>query len=237
MQIAGGAKSCGCFGAKVPMPPWLMLTIDSALLGLLLISKPWASLRRRGIPWAALIVFVATLAAVPWLVDRSAKLPPRPDPTLKPMVGDGATSQVSQRQTVDEPAKPAQASKTRSYVIFDPSTLKGKSVYDTDIAKLVDVDKGNLPLEGTWILYRWTCDHCAAHLKDMAASYDGSPLGLIRLRETTDTDENGVITLMPVGPAVVMAELPDTYDYVVTTPVVMRIEAGTIVSVDENPQH
>ena len=45
-QIREGATDCGCFGAEVTMPPAVMLVIDSVLILLIVVSRPWASLGR-----------------------------------------------------------------------------------------------------------------------------------------------------------------------------------------------
>ena len=70
-QIAAGDASCGCFGAKLSMPPWVMLAIDSVLLFGLLALRPWSGLGK-GAPLALLAAAAAAALALPWFFDRQA---------------------------------------------------------------------------------------------------------------------------------------------------------------------
>lgn len=76
-QLLAGASSCGCFGATIHVSPWLMLSVDSALLLSLLVSKPWTSIRRaagRSLP--LLTAGIAVSFALPWLLIRAAPAVP-----------------------------------------------------------------------------------------------------------------------------------------------------------------
>jgi hypothetical protein len=69
-QLAAGASSCGCFGASIKVSPWLMLSVDSALVLALLASRPWSTVRRPGGSLVALAAGVAVSFALPWLLIR-----------------------------------------------------------------------------------------------------------------------------------------------------------------------
>jgi len=71
-QIREGEASCGCFGSSIEVPPVVMLVIDSVLILLLLISRPWASLGRDGIHALALAMLLVAVVPLPWLLDRSS---------------------------------------------------------------------------------------------------------------------------------------------------------------------
>ena len=67
-QLAAGAKSCGCFGASIKVSPWIMLSVDSALILAMLASRPWSSFGRTGARWIPLAAAVAVSFAAPWLL-------------------------------------------------------------------------------------------------------------------------------------------------------------------------
>ena len=71
-QIRDGEPSCGCFGSNIDVPPVVMLVIDSVLILLLLISRPWASLGRDGIHALALAMLLVVVVPLPWVLDRSS---------------------------------------------------------------------------------------------------------------------------------------------------------------------
>jgi hypothetical protein len=246
--IASGAKSCGCFGGKIEMPPQLMLAIDTVLLVALLAGRPWRSLRWRGLDWPVTAIVALALASLPWLYDRSVDLlpvvPRKTSVAGQPVPENGAATRPAvdggvANPTAQDPAAPNQAAAKpglRGYLILDAPTWVGKRIEDTPLAQLLDVYAYDVNC--TWVLWSWTCDHCAVHLAEMARTYDGAtPLVLLRLRKPEDTDKNGVITTRPVGPLVLEAELPDTVDYVATTPIVLELKDGVVVSAIENPGH
>jgi hypothetical protein len=229
LLIAEGETSCGCFGGRIEVAPQTMMAIDSLLLVALLASRPWSSLRWNGLGLPLVGIVALALASLPWVFDRTVALGPINGS------GPGLPSAASQPATTTTP-EPAIPSGLRGYVIFDAPAWVGKPIEETPLAKLMDVYA--FDVNCTWVLWRWTCEHCADHLAQMALSYDGaSPLVLIRLPEEKDTDKNGVIKTKPTGPLVLETTLPDTIDYVVTTPVVLVLKDGVVVSAVENPGH
>ena len=73
-QIASGASSCGCLGSQIPVPPWLMLTLDLLWLALVLfVARPWRW-RRRGLQaWPLLVPLLLLAASAPWIYTRAAR--------------------------------------------------------------------------------------------------------------------------------------------------------------------
>jgi hypothetical protein len=69
-QVASGAASCGCFGGKIDVPPWLMLAIDAGLLALVLAAKPWRLRRQPGRADLVALVAALVVAAVPAFLVR-----------------------------------------------------------------------------------------------------------------------------------------------------------------------
>lgn len=208
-QIAAGDASCGCFGAKLSFPPWLMVTIDTSLLAAILLSRPWSRLSRKGSPTVIVAGALAIAIALPWFLDRQAT--------------DGEV--LSGNGTL------------RNWKELDIEDWVGMDVWDTPLGQppLSEyLDLGSLPLDGLWVFYRATCEHCAHHLAAMAAKEKGDTLiALIRLKEPTDTEANRVVNEMPSGNFVQQAALPDSLDYVIQTPAEMLLEGGRIVAARE----
>lgn len=225
-QIASGATSCGCFGSKLAMSPRRMLLIDSALLLALLASRPWSGLRARGAPALVVLPVCALLAALPWALDRRVDtiVPARPSASV-PTGGAPAPAQ---------PAGQGPTALLGSYAVLEPASWIGRDVWDTQLAQWIDVE--SLALDGTWVLYRRTCDHCAAHLERMSREDKGErAIVLVRIVEARDTDQNQLVHVLPQGSHVMHAELPAAVDFVVTTPVILELESGVVRSAVENP--
>lgn len=195
-----GDANCGCFGSSVTFPPWAMLLIDGALLGVLLAQRPWRDWRitfPRGAIVASAIALL--LVSTPWILDREASAAPVALP---------------------------------GYVVLDVESWVGEDVADTDLAPFVDLDA--LPRDGLWIFYRHTCEHCAEHLFELAATDEGERnIALFRIVEADDTEANRLVQLLPEGEHVAKVELPVNVDWVVTTPAEFEVEGGRIVSARE----
>ncbi|QDU65566.1 MauE/DoxX family redox-associated membrane protein [Engelhardtia mirabilis] len=134
-------------------------------------------------------------------------------------------------EDVDEVVAPAQG-----WTIIAPEDWVGKDVFDIDLAQWVDV--ASLPLDGTWILYRTTCEHCRDHLIDVTNADDGSELiGLIRVPDPGDSPENRIVHIMPQGGHVMHVELPRGVEYVVTTPADAEIMGGVVQAAREGIEY
>jgi len=185
------------------MPPWLMLTIDGVLLLTLVATLPWMRIRGRGAPIVVLALLCAGGISWPWLHDREIKI----DPTVEL---DG--------QLV-----------TGDWVIFELDSWVGKDIGDTEFA-LIHEDPYTLPDTGLWVFWRSTCDHCAEHMRQLKEEDDGSRMFvLIRLHETHDTVGNKVVHEMPEGPHVIHVDMPDSLEYLITTPGELEMEAFMVV--------
>ncbi len=204
-QIAQGAATCGCFGSKITMPPWLMLVIDSALLIAILFTRAWRR-ASAGLHPALLGAACAVGLLVPWLVDREAASP------------DSARN----------------AGGLQRFVVLDLKKMVGQSIEETDLGKWVEGGVHELPPDGLWILYRWTCEHCAAHLERLVANPTDQPfLVLVRLKEKGDAEANQKVFVLPSGPNVIQVSMPDTVKYVITTPGELVLQGGRILSARE----
>ncbi len=210
-QLAAGDANCGCFGSKITMPPWLMLTIDSVLLCGLVISRPWRGMPR-GLPVSVPILTIAIGLAMPWFLDRQI--------TTGEITSDGETLGAS-----------------NAWILLDIEDWIGREIFDTPLAEAplsdhIDVD--SLLPEGLWVFWRQTCDHCAEHLAQLAVQEVGERIvTLIQLREPFDTEGNRVVHLLPTGGFVQSVALPESIQYVIQTPAEMLLENGKIVGAKE----
>lgn len=217
-QIDAGAATCGCFGSKIQMSPWVMLAIDSALFLGILFTRPWASLRGKGAPAVLVLAVAAVGVALPWVLDREVGTPAT--------AGQAGGASGGETTINDEIVLP------NSWVQLDIRKWVGKDLGETELGRRMDVY--SMPPDALWVLYRTTCDHCAAHLAKLADEEIGQRfLVLCRLKDKKDSDENRLVHRMPEGDFVFHCELPDTLEYVVTTPAEMEVEAYVVKRAEE----
>jgi hypothetical protein len=208
-QIAAGETNCGCFGSKLSVPPWLMLGIDSVLLAALLLARPWRNLPS-GAPLAVPAAAGAVALALPWLFDRQVD--------TGGLVGNG---------------QPVEG----QWLELDVEGWVGMEIGATPLGQApLDqyLDVYALPLDGLWVFWRATCDHCAKHLEVLAQRESGERLiTLLQLEEPTDTLANRVVHVLPNGNFVQSARLPASIAYVLQTPGELVLEGGRIVAAKE----
>ncbi len=208
-QMAGGEASCGCFGSDVPMKPWMMMVMDTVLLVAVLVTRPWRI--TGGLPWVAVLVACAIGIALPFLLDRQASGPAADGGGTE---GGGGLGQEWAELNVED--------------------WEGELIYDTELAKWIEGDPYSLPGDGLWVIWRWTCEHCALHLEELALNPTSHPfIVLVRLKEPHDTEANRAVFVMPQGDNVLEASCPPNVEYVITTPGELLVEGGIIVSAEE----
>ena len=207
---AAGDANCGCFGSSISFPPSAMLLIDAALLVAILAQRPWKGWRfARWRPAGVAAALALLLAATPWILDREVSAAP------------GGAGEV-----VAAPARLA------GYGVLDVESWVGAPLPQTELARWIDLAR--LPDDGVWVFYRNACEHCADHLFELTAMDDGSrPIVLLRIVEAGDNEENRIVDLLPEGEHVFMVELPETVDWVITTPAELELESGRIVRARE----
>jgi hypothetical protein len=210
-QIAAGETKCGCFGASFSPSPKVMLALDTTLLMLLLVSRPWSS-ARRGLPIAVPVGVAALGLALPWFFDRELE---------SSLTVDGQDVQV----------------KEGDWMVLDLENWVGKEIWDTPLAQqplAASIDVNALALDGLWVFWRATCDHCKEHLIEMKTKEQGQRLlVLVQLEEKTDTLANRVVHELPDGNFVQHATLPPSIQYVLSTPGELLLEGGKIVAAKE----
>jgi hypothetical protein len=208
-QIAAGETNCGCFGSKLSVSPPLMLAIDSALLLALLLARPWRTLPAGPSPGVPLAVGAIALA-LPWLFDRQVE--------TGTAVADGKALEGQ-------------------WIELDVEDWIGQEIWDTPLGQPPlsgYVDVAALPLDGLWVFWRATCEHCRDHLAHLAENEHGERLiTLLQLVESTDTLGNRVVGAMPDGNFVQHAVLPPSIAYLLQTPAELVLEGGRVVAARE----
>ena len=207
-QLHAGAQSCGCFGATIKVSPYLMIGVDSALLALLLASRPWATLAPASAGYAVLGLGFVASAIVPWLVLPSSS----------------ASSSIPATTAVGSQV----ASERPRYIEMKPEKWVGQNVFDIqELVRWVPADK--LPLDGKLVLWRQGCSHCAAHLRAMAAADDGSqPIVLLQVRD--DLESSREVDAMPSGPHVNTLATTENLTIIMTTPWEIHVEGGVVTA-------
>lgn len=223
-----GDKSCGCFGSKITVPPWVMLAIDSACLLAILATQPWKRARPTRVRWAAVLPLLALCVAAPWLVIDDSKpagiFPPKSagGPTVPPEGGVAVRT--------------GEASETAAAPVELPRWIElhpirqgwvGKALIETDLARWLDVS--SYPMDATWILYRLSCTHCRDHFIKLNAEFDPANPKLYVLVKIPEPDEEKFrqVDILPphVEPEAV---LPSGTEWSIQTPWTLEIEGGVV---------
>lgn len=205
--ITLGATSCGCFGGAIDFPPAGMLAIDGALLALILLTRPWSTIRPTKPPIVVASLVAVISFAAPWLVISTAKVTPLPSATV-----DGSQPAVWQ-----PPVKP-----WPRYVNLKTADWPGKSIHELEFAPWLDTRA--LPSDANrWVVYQHSCEHCRDYLRKL---YNEAPVDPeLVLVEIVDSQERKV-DLVPDTPW--KAVLPLEVDFVASYPWELTLEGGVI---------
>jgi hypothetical protein len=204
--ILSGAKSCGCFGSKVAIPPWAMLAIDGTLLAAIVLLRPWRS-ERGGVKFLVPIALALLFAWIsPFtLIDTGVAAPP-----------------ASASATAGPDAAAAPRALPR-FVDWKPEDWVGQPIGETPLASLLDVTI--YPGDATWVLYSPTCEHCAAYLRRMEGEFASQPRVYVFVKLPGDEGAPTAVDRMPPGEH---AELPPQVAYVITPPWELSLEGGVV---------
>ncbi|MFM7480356.1 MAG: hypothetical protein ACKO4V_04405 [Planctomycetota bacterium] len=227
--------SCGCFGASGPNPV-VMLGIDAALLVLALLARPTPATvalpRSFGLGSAGILTLLA-VSVVSFVPDRTAIL--IDDATAAE--GSKAANALPPPTTVDPPVTstapsarqwPARPSTAQPYYIPDFGKWKGTRLDSQEIALLTSPPPPDGINAGSWIvmLYREDCDHCHEILLNHFSGDLPIPVLAIAI---PDTDPSAALE-MPCEKCQ-LRKLVKGPDYVLTTPVLLRLQDGVISDV------
>jgi len=224
--------SCGCFGASGPNPV-IMLGIDAVLLALALLARPRPSTvalpRLFGLGSAGILTLLA-VSVVSFVPDRTAIV----IEDAPPSEGSKAAEALPSTAQVDPPmtaattsakAWPARPTTAQPYYIPDFVKWKGARLDSQEIALLISPPPPDDINKGSWIvmLYREDCDHCHEILLNHFSGNLPIPVLAIAI---PDTDPAAALE-MPCGQCQ-LRKLVKGPDYVLTTPVLLRLQDGVI---------
>ncbi len=232
--------SCGCFGSGGPNPV-VMLAIDFTLLVLAVIS------RRRPAHDAAESVWLGLPSAVTLACIGAAvvvMVPPRSDiaiiaPTPELVVPAPAVVTERNPPTVPQvvpsvvtpwPGMPASAD---PYYVPDFSTWRGSRLDSQAMARLMTQPPPATINTGTWFVmfYREDCDHCHDLLQSHFSGSLTTPTLTIAI---PDTDPAASLE-MPCSECQLRTLLKGP-EYVLTTPVLLRVVDGVITDLVTDPE-
>ncbi len=209
-----GASSCGCFG-KVTVPPVVTLIIDGGLLlGVVLLGRRSRSLSCKATQptWQVVAAAMACLVAMAVAFGR-------PMPTAAAPSSDGAQPTASASSTVPLPAQ--------NYYLPDYSTWIGKAWADLDISHWVEGAPADLQQGQQFIVfYRKDCEHCHELLELFFSGTLSSPTTVVAVPDKAGFPTAG-LQPMPCTECR-EAELPAGIDWLLQTPVVVRLTDGVV---------
>ena len=211
-----GAENCGCFGDHGP-PPEVMLAIDAALLVAMLAARPWRIPRGAADGRALVLWFPLALVAV-----AAPFLKFRPTGNLAPAQVVNETGELVWAPPPAESWPPYVAPNVREWI--------GKPLAQTELG--VWFDTSLWPPDATCILWRQSCSHCAAHLRELAQADDGSTFYVL-VRIPGDEGEAPAVDLRPM----VLPEYDLVWpgpELIVTPPIELAIEGGVVSAVRDD---
>lgn len=247
--------SCGCFGASGPSPV-VMLAIDSILLVLALTAK--RSTRLAPVPTlfgmgSAGLLSAIALAVVLLVPARAAidltpeKIDPQPDsvlPVIQDQPNNGGAAAIVQPD--NPPVQPAQTAVVAQTVAWPGLPAKAAPYYVPEFAQWVNqrLDAQELARlmtptppaainSGTWfvLFYREDCEHCHELMQRHFIGELATPTLAIAI---PDTDPAASLE-MPCTQCQVRS-LVKGPEYVLTTPVLMRVENGIVTRIATDPE-
>ena len=237
-----GGGSCGCFGTSVALPAWLMLTIDAVLLGGTLATARRQSCLSNSESESGLTRFAGSCLSK---LDAPAKIALGLGLTLglaAALLTDRRLVSLRPAETIAAVPAPDLAGTTApkawsmpatipEQVLLRPSQWVGKPLAETEFGRWVDVSA--FPAKARMIVYYESCNHCADHLRDLAAAQDAGTDGgenLVLAQLPTPKGYTGRLHVDRVPKAAAHVVLPDVVQaYVITPPWDVFLENGRVV--------
>jgi len=203
-----GYSSCGCFGA-LRVSPWITATMDAAFVGVLLRYRPHKKHLRVQPHWSEMLRTGA--------------------------IGVGASAFGAYALSDSTPGRLGDngiVSDDTRFVVLEPETWQGKQW-----PLLQHIDIGEHLAQGGWIviIHRQTCPHCpsvVARYQEVARNAVGQAnaprISLVEMPPYASAS-SGEAT----DSSWVVGRLSDAKRWFVQTPVVVRLENGRVVSVEQ----
>ena len=178
-------------------------------------------------PWLMLgvdsVLLISLLVSRPWSSIRGAGLS-----SLALAAGIVASFGLPWLLIRAPSASSAGGAEAPRYVVWNPEKWVNRPIYEIeDLTRWVKSDQ--FPMDGTVVLWRQGCEHCAAHLRLMAEHDDGmKSILLVQIRD--DLKDGRAVDMMPHGDHVLNAALPENQEVVLQTPWELRVEGGMITA-------
>ncbi len=209
----GNLSSCGCLGANSP-PPWVMLLIDGALLFGVVMFNPSPLIPARPARWplipAAVVTVGGFVLSLVIVLPAGGPVPP-PPPDLDPVDGRAVV-----------PVKPY-------WFSSDVTVWVGKPWTEVDLFSYMKTKPSGLDSGKRYVVfYNRTCDHCEDMFReDLVYPQLAAMVTAIEVpaSKTQLTSENAWV--MPINDCELLS-LPLGCDWIMTTPVALRIVDGIV---------
>jgi hypothetical protein len=234
--MQGNLATCGCFG-EIPVPPWVMLVIDGALLLGVLLFDPAPLLPTTPARWpvgAALVLVIAGFAgSFARVIPAGRAMVPNPDDgtTINdPDPGGGNTPAPPDDPTVNPSPTPLPG----YWFTSDTDAWVGKPWREIELFTFMpkwprDLDSGRRFV----VFYGRTCEHCEDMFReDLALPALGSIVSAVEVPYSKTALRGPNAWPMPQTPCEHL-KLPLGCDWIITTPLVVAVENGIVTCVQE----
>ena len=207
------SSSCGCFGSSSP-PPIVMFVADALLLLGVIIFKPIPENTRRGVGGIVLGGLCVGFGLAFLVPDRTVTVTPNP-----------ATVQETGDPLGELPTElaPNYFTEFSDWVGTPLKSHPLARIISRPIPEWVATDRFHL------LFYRADCESCHALMENFFAGPLDTPTIAVQV---PDHDPNNELE-MPCDECL-LHTLPEGPSYVITTPVLMTVENGTVLAVCED---
>lgn len=226
-EMARQASKCGCFGA-LPIKPWQMLIVDGALLlGVLTLRPRRTPGAVREQSWLMPLAGFAAIAAVAAITAFA--VPDKPPTKQAPIAVNDTNDPTINPTPLDIPnswmAKP------------DVQSWVGRQWREVDLFQLMPRWPGDMDAPTRYVIfYSRTCEHCEQLFYDYLIGPLDGPVAAVEI-PATPTELRGP-NPWPMPEAMVEhLELPLGCHWIITSPIVLRLEGGTIACATEGEGH
>ncbi|GEM_PF-1446902 len=207
-MMQSGDASCGCFGSKVPIEPWLMMLIDSTLLAGLLLCRSWKVGPDQKPGLSKLLPLFAIVGIYPWFKFTEAQV----TRTVDAESGEETLS-------VDTTGA--------DWAHFIVSDWEGEMIHDLDLIGFLEdpsvVDQ--FPPPAHVILYRRSCEHCKEHFEQLLVTpIVDRPVILIEIPENEGDEVTDVVSAVKPQAFMELRLKPLGRGYGITTPVTFDVD-------------
>ena len=217
-MVQGNVTSCGCFGSNSP-PPWAVLIADGGLLLGVVFLKPLAKSAGARARWpvpVAVVLILIGFAASFAVVIPAGRAPDHVNGSQNPVAGDP-------RNNPNPKALPGY------WFANDLDAWIGKPWREIELFEFMPRWPSNMD-SGTHyvVFYRRTCDHCQEMFEyDLTDPALAVNVTAIEVPEEKDLLRPDHAWFMPETECELM-ELPLGCDWIIQTPLTIRIEDGKI---------